>query len=196
MIEVLGFYLRPFIESDITEKYLSWFQDAEVCKYTSHGVFGYTKKQAIEFLENSDKKGDLIWAIIVKGTKWSKNSIPKSDYHYTAYYELHIGNIALQNINNINRTAEFAGIIGEKDYWGKGIGTKAIQLLFKHGFNKLNIHKIYLGTAEYNKGMIRIAEKLGMTQEGCLCEHVFLNGEYQDVVRYGILKHEWSMEWI
>jgi len=183
--EDLNVYLRPFIESDITEQYLSWFQDAEVCQYTSHGVFGYTKKQAIEFLKNSDKKGDLIWAIIVK------------NHYYESYVaDKHIGNIALQNINNINRTAEFAGIIGEKDYWGKGIGTKAIQLLFKHGFNKLNIHKIYLGTAEYNKGMIRIAEKLGMTQEGCLCEHVFLNGEYQDVVRYGILKHEWSMEWI
>ena len=32
-------YVRPFVESDITERYLEWYYDQEVCKYNSHGKF-------------------------------------------------------------------------------------------------------------------------------------------------------------
>lgn len=182
LYETEKFYVRPFTKSDITDRYLSWFHDQEVTKYTSHGLFSYTKEQAFDFFEKSEKKGDLIWVIMAKGPANSKE---------TRKYLL-IGNISLQNINQINRTAEFAGIIGEKDYWKKGIGTEAIRFLFEHGFNKLNLQKIYLGTAETNIGMISIAEKLGMTNEGVFRNHVFLEGKYVDILQYRILEEEWN----
>lgn len=185
------FYLRPFTKEDITYQYLSWFHDQEVTKHTSHGLFKYTKEQAIEFLEGADKNGDVIWVIITEGEqKCSLPGLPKEFYKN----EKHIGNIALQNINWINRTAEFAGIIGEKEYWNKGFGTKAIRILFNHGFNKLNLNRIWLGTAANNEGMIKIAKKLGMKQEGCLKDHIYLNGFYEDVIKYGILKSEWNKQ--
>ena len=183
LYETNNFYLRPFTKEDITDRYLSWFHDQEVTKYTSHGLFKYTKEMAIEFLENADKKGDVIWAIVTKLRSNTDDSEILYDY---------IGNIALQNINWINLNAEFAGIIGEKEYWGKGIGTEAIGLLFNHGFKKLNLHKIYLGTARQNTGMRAIALNLGMKEEGNLRDHVFLNGYYQDIIQYGILKDEWK----
>ena len=195
LYETDNFYLRPFTKEDITDQYLSWFADQEVTKYTSHGLFKYTKEMSIEFLENADKNGDMIWAIIAK----LKSTIPQEfspdfsgDFGTNIIYD-HIGNIALQNINWINRTAEFSGIIGKKEYWGKGIGTDAVQLLFAHGFNKLNLNRIYLGTAKENIGMRSIAEKLGMQREGKLRNHVFLNGSYTDIIQYGILKEEWGM---
>ena len=177
------FYLRPFLKSDITYDYLAWFHDQEVTSHTSHGIFPYTKRMALEFLENARKNNDIIWAIIAK---------EKCDISYADYSSKHIGNIALQNFNHINRTAEFAGIIGEKEYWGKGYGTKTVRLLFEHGFNKMNLHKIWLGTVITNKGMINIAEKLGMSLEGMLRHHVFLNERYWDVHQYGILNSEWN----
>ena len=197
------FFIRPFIIADITKSYLQWFHDQEVTKYTSHGLFKYTKEQAIEFLENADRNNDVIWAIIIKGLEFKVvSSYPGTKNYWdivTSGYkekgsDIHVGNIALQNINWINRTAEFAGIIGEKKYWGKGIGTEAIRLLFAHGFDKLNLNKIYLGTAEHNKGMITIALKLGMKQEGILKNHVFLNGDYCNIYQFGIMRDKWHQK--
>ena len=186
------FFVRPFTIDDITNQYLSWFRDQEVTKYTSHGLFKYTKEQAIKYLENADKKGDLIWAIISKSLEATlKKQI--CEYIDGTFYT-HVGNIALQNINWVDRNAEFAGILGEKEYWGKGIGTKAVRLLFAHGFDKLNLNKIYLGTAESNIGMITIALKLGMKQEGILKNHVFLNGDYCNIYQFGIMRDKWHQK--
>jgi len=190
LYETKDFYLRPFTQSDITENYLAWFHDQKVCEYTSHGNFAYTNEMAIEFFENAEKNGDVIWAIMAKSIEGTTGTQISKIINGTCY--THIGNIALQNINWIDRNAEFAGIIGEKEYWGKGIGTKAIELLFEHGFNKLNLNKIYLGTSDSNHGMMNIAQKLGMIAEGRLKDHVFLNGEYEDILRYGILKGLWE----
>ncbi len=192
LYEAEKFYVRPFIKEDITDEYLSWFSDTEVTKYTSHGLYGYTKEQAFEFFEKAEKAGDIIWAIVVKNTDPNQILCYGPGKYTSIPYYIHIGNIAFQNINWINRTTEFAGVIGNKDYWNKGIGTKAIGILFEHGFNKLNLNKIYLGTAVTNIGMKNIAIKLGMRPEGILIDHVFLEGQYTNIHQYGILKKEWN----
>ena len=71
----------------------------------------------------------------------------------------HIGNISLQNIDYVDRSAELAIIIGDKRYWGKGIGLEAWKLMMNYGFLVLNLHRLYCGCANKNLGMRRIAEK-------------------------------------
>ena len=39
----------------------------------------------------------------------------------------HIGNIKLGPINWIHRYGDISLLIGDKDYWGKGIATEAIR---------------------------------------------------------------------
>ena len=197
LYETEKFHVRPFVQSDITDAYLAWFHDQEVARHTSYGLFPYTRDHALRFLEGAERAGDLIWGIFVKKEKETLLSTEVLEYRKAIGKKIppsyiHIGNVALQNINWVDRTAEFAGIIGEKDYWNKGIGTEAARLLFKHGFSKLNLNKIWLGTAASNLGMISVAGKLGMTIEGRLKDHVFLNGRYEGVIRFGILKSGWD----
>ena len=195
LYETDKFYLRPFTKEDITKNYLAWFMDQEVTKHTSHGLVRYTHEMSIEFLDNAEKNGDVIWAIIAKDIKIylpTINEVSQGMCRQDRRVYTHIGNIALQNFNMINRTAEFAGILGEKEYWSKGIGTEAIRFLFEHGFNKMNLNRIWLGTVSTNTGMRSIAGKLGMTNEGILRNHVFLNGEYTDVYQFGIMRDEWN----
>ena len=198
LYETNRFYVRPFQKEDMTEQYRQWFHDPDVTKHNSHGLFPYTKEQMAKFLAQLESSDDLVWAVIVKG-KFSKRTpeqlfgFPMVDSHTGKLIECkhHIGNITLQRINWLYRSAEFACVFGEKDYWGRGYGTEAAKMIFNHGFKRLNLHRIWTGTASTNIGMQKIAEKLGMKKEGVFKEAMFLNGEYVDIIEYGILAKDW-----
>ena len=101
---------------------------------------------------------------------------------------VHIGNISLQRIDYVSRNAEFAVLLGVKSCWGEGYGEEAGRLLLDHAFFSLNLHRVYCGTFSTNIGMRRLAEKLGMVEEGCRSEAVFKSGRWLDIVEFGVLR--------
>jgi len=52
-------------------------------------------------------------------------------------------------------------LIGEKDYWGMGIGTTVVQMLLKFAFEVEATDVIYGITGDYNKRSGRVFEKNG-----------------------------------
>jgi len=185
--------VRPFIEEDIQGNYQQWFHDIDVTRFNSHGLFPYTESQMKAFLQRLESSSDIVWAVIAKEKgkmlKCPENTIYNADENL---YYIHIGNISLQNINWINRSAEFACVFGEKEFWGKGYCTEAARLLFAHGFEKLGLHRIWTGTAQTNMGMRGVAIKLGMTNEGVFLDGMFLNGQFVDIYTYAILEQDWK----
>jgi [ribosomal protein S5]-alanine N-acetyltransferase len=145
-----------------------WFFDQEICKYNSHGLFSKIR------FEKADPKGNILWSV----------------WKITPARPSLAGSVMLQDISWLNRSAEFTCIF-DKQYWAKGLATAAIRLLFYHGFYKLGLNKIWLGTAKGNKGMAKVAEKVGMLREGVLKQEVFLDGHFEDVYRYAILERRW-----
>ena len=191
LYETNRFYVRPFQKEDMTEQYRQWFHDPDVTKHNSHGLFPYTKEQMAKFLAQLESSDNLVWAVMAKPEEKGRG-FPKYEKHGLYYLDgLHIGNITLQQINWIYRSAEFACVFGKKNYWGKGYGTEAAKMIFNHGFKRLNLHRIWTGTASTNIGMQKIAGKLGMKKEGVFKEAMFLNGEWIDIVEYGILAKDW-----
>jgi ribosomal-protein-alanine N-acetyltransferase len=163
-------YLRPLNEADILGKYRYWLNDPEIVQHNSHGRFPMTPEKLLIFVELAKQSNtSLVLAVVDLVT------------------DDHIGNISLQAINWIDRNAEIAFLLGEKDFWGKGIMLDAGALLLQHGFNTLNLHRIYCATSFENKGMQRLAEKLGMVLEGRRKEAIFKKGNYHDIIEYGIL---------
>lgn len=152
------------------DNYLSWFNDPEINKYNSHAVLPCTEIKEI-------KSDEIVWKICF------------SDRTSRVAY---IGNIGLHNIDLINRSAEIAILIGEKGYHGKGIGIEVIKMVMNHGFVKMGLNRLYLGTAASNDSMREIAKKLGMKLEGARRQAIWINGYYDDVAEYGILKHEYE----
>ena len=117
-------YLRTITEEDLNANYREWFNDEEICRYNSHHRFPNYDENMADYYENVIKsRSNLILAICDKKTN------------------KHIGNIALENIDAINQSAEFAIIIGDKKQWGKGIGKDASKLIIKHGFEELNLRQ-------------------------------------------------------
>lgn len=181
------FILYPFNQTYNTLQYQSWFDDKEVTQYNSHGVFPHSKKSTEQFLKDIELGKILVWAITVC-------KIGHKDYEHTTppkhKHGIHIGNVSLQSINWINRSAELAIFIGEKDFHNKGIGKVACNVTLNHAFNVLNMSRVWTGTAATNIGMQKICLSLGLKREGTFKQGVFLNGRYEDVYYYGILRDE------
>lgn len=167
------YFVRPLDEEDLNGAYPKWFQDQEVCQYNSHGKFFKTITYFKDYLDELNREDRVVWAICHNE-------------------DGHIGNISLQEISFINRTAEFAIIIGDKRHWKKGVGLLASRKLLEHGFKKLNLERIYCGTAASNEGMKKLAVALGMTHEGTRRLHFFIEGSRVDLLEYGVLREEFE----
>lgn len=165
------YFVRSLQESDLAGPYMSWFEDQDVCRYNAHGKFFKTAAYFRSFYESLDSEDRIVWAIC----------------HNT---DGHIGNISLQGISSINRNAEFAILLGDKRHWGKGVAKMAGRKLVQHGFDKLNLERIYCGTAASNEAMKKLALTLGMVQEGCRRSHLYLDGGWVDVIEYGLLRRD------
>lgn len=168
-------YLRAIEETDLNAHYREWLNDEEVCKYNSHHRFPNYDENMHEYYERVIKpRKDLILAVSDKKT------------------DTHIGNVALENIDSLNQNAEFAIILGDKSYWGRGVGKEAMRLIISHGFNTLNLNRIYCGTAEDNLGMQNLAQSLGFKEEGRLRQVLFKGGAFKDMLQYGLLRNEFN----
>ncbi len=99
----------------------------------------------------------------------------------------HIGNIKLGPVNWIHQCADIGLLIGDKEYWGKGVATEAIQLVVEYAFKKLNLHKLTAGCHSTNIGSIKAFQNAGFVIEGMLKQHSFLQGRYVDAVILGLL---------
>jgi Acetyltransferases, including N-acetylases of ribosomal proteins len=169
------YYVRCLEELDMEGPYPTWFEDQDVCRFNGHGKFFQNKKAIRDFVLTANSEKRIVWAMC----------------HVE---DGHVGNISLQNISFVDRSAEFAILLGEKRHWGKGLAKLAGDMLLKHGFQKLNLERVYCGTADTNVGMKKLATSLGMIQEGVRRSHLYLEGERVDIIEYGVLKAEYMSE--
>lgn len=166
-------YLRPLSIADVDGNYQSWLNDPELNQQNSHHVFPYTREDLMDYVKSSYTKRDRLPLAIVDRSN-----------------DRHVGNISLVNIDYINSRTDWGIIIGERDCWGKGFSRAAAILLLGHAFDTLNIRRIYSGTTAVNIGGQKLMESVGMIREGLRRAHLYRNGEYVDVVEYGMLREE------
>ncbi len=102
------------------------------------------------------------------------------------------GNTRLFHLAWIHRSAEFGIVIGDKTLWDRGYGTEALQLMLAHGFETLNLNRVYLHVYANNARARRSYDKAGFVVEGTLRQAMFRRGQYVDIVVMGILASEWK----
>jgi len=73
---------------------------------------------------------------------------------------------------------------------GKGKGKEILQLAIDFAFNELNLERITAEVYEYNERSIKILEKFGFKLEGRIRKGKYHNGNYYDILIYGLLKEE------
>ncbi len=145
-IEGKRIYLRTLSEKSATKEYCGWLNNPEVNQYleTREATTAGLKK----YIEKKNRNPNCLFL----GIFFKEN-------------QKHIGNIKLEPIDFKNRKATIGILIGEKDYWGRGIGAEATALLVDYGFKDLNLKEINLGVRAQNKAAIRVYEKVGFKVE-------------------------------
>jgi RimJ/RimL family protein N-acetyltransferase len=76
--------------------------------------------------------------------------------------------------------------------WGEGYATEATALLVEYGFDQRRLNKIVAHAFDFNTGSRRVLEKVGFTEEGIHRREAFVNGDFVDVHRYGLLADEYE----
>lgn len=84
-----------------------------------------------------------------------------------------IGAVFMHDIDLHNRKCHI-GYLLNREYWGKGITTEAVELLKKYCFEELNLRKLYTSVFETNIASIRVLEKTGFNNVGKYSSHVYV----------------------
>lgn len=158
-------YLRPIEISDATKDYVHWLNDPKVNQYLESRFLRSTLKNLKEYVKNIKKDPNYIFLAIVRKDSGK-----------------HIGNIKLGPINRHHKFAEIGIMIGDKNSWGCGFASEAINILSDFSFNKLKLHKIIAGAYENNTGSIKAFTKNGFVIEGVREKLFLFGGKYIDGV--------------
>lgn len=169
-----GVLLRQIELSDCTPSYVSWLEDPEVNQYLETRWTEQNIDSIRSFVQlQRDSEDSILFAITLLEDG------------------RHIGNIKLGPINKYHHHADVSYFIGDKTMWGKGIATKAINVVCGYGINYLKLHRVEAGTYETAVGSQRALEKNGFTKEAIFRKRAFFNGKFVDTYRYGLMAEEY-----
>ena len=102
-----------------------------------------------------------------------------------------IGQMSLNNDENLPSRAATFGILIGAGYLGQGYGAEASGLLLNYAFAVLGYHKVNLDLFEYNVRARAMYEKLGFVHEGRRRENHWSRGRFWDDILMGITAEEW-----
>jgi len=161
-----GMILRELQPQDVTEKYVTWMNDPEVVYFTEQKHTEHNVDSVTYFVNQQWQAEDcFLFGMFMADT--------------------HIGNIKLGPINWHHKNATLSYIIGDKDYWGKGLASCAIKTVVDFGFVELKLGKIWAASFDENIASIKALEKNGFVIEGRLHQHLIINGTRADQVFLG-----------
>ena len=103
-----------------------------------------------------------------------------------------VGLISLLQIDSKNRTAEIIIVIGEKEYWGRGVMAEAESLLIGWAFQQLALDKIWAVAMPDNLASLITMKKIGFQIEGTLRQEAVKEGRRLDILRLGLLKKDFK----
>ena len=167
-------YLRPSTAED-TANVQMWKIQQEPQSMTCRPLPFTTAADAVDAHKRAEKSPDRQWFSIVR----------QKD-------KMLVGQISFFDFNALNRSAEL-GIVVDPDEQKKNLGFEAMKLLIAYLFKYRDFNKVYAHTAEFNKGAVKLLEKLSFKQDGVLRDHHFYQGEFHNDLVYSLLRFE--MDW-
>ena len=126
--------------------------------------------------------------------RWIANR-PACEYNFIIETKTQrpLGMLSLSGIDSVNRVGEPGRFLIGDEAAAQGIpaAAEAMKLLYGLAFDALALRRVWGVVASENRRIIKWQLYLGMKQEGCLRQHLHINGQLQDAVVFGLLAHEY-----
>ena len=161
--------LRSVNLEDVNNTYVGWMKDTEVNQYMETRFREQTQDTIAAYVENMLSNSNIFFFAMIDHASGN-----------------HIGNIKLK-INQFHKRGEISLFIGERDFWGMGIATVAIELVRDFALNQLGLHKLSAGCYSNNIGSIRAFEKAGFKREAVLKEEYLFKDMWVDRYCYAFI---------
>jgi len=160
----------------IEDSYPKWLNSQDGDEFTCHAAWPNDLESIRGYVRNSNgSRNRLLLAIVL---------IDSNE---------HIGNLELTRIDFINRKCELAILIGDRSKIGQGFGNEALRLIIGHAFEKLGLHRIYLGVNSLNHRAIKCYTQIGFKNEGVSREGIRSSSGMVDIINMGLLKSEYRL---
>ena len=101
-----------------------------------------------------------------------------------------IGQVVFSRYRANAGSVELSIMIGESGWWGQGYGTDALQAAVDACFDAWNLHRIWLRSEASNERAHRLYARCGFVREAVMRQAAYVDGEYEDVVVFGLLRGE------
>jgi [ribosomal protein S5]-alanine N-acetyltransferase len=155
----------PFEPRHMTQRYVSWLNDADVVRYSEQRHRQHTLESCAAYVEGMRSSGNPLLAIEARHGELG-----------------HIGNIGI-SIDRPNGIADVSIIVGEKRAWGTGLASQAWCAVLAELLAHQRIRKVTAGTMSVNEPMLRLMSRSSMQVESVRRRQFVWNGSEVDLVQ-------------
>ena len=152
----------------VTERYVNWFSNPNVVKYSDNQYKSFSYDGQCQYVRECFADDNV-------------NLYGIFDGNY------HIGNVTLSGLCSPHLSAEVSYVIGETEYWNKGIASYAIAEMIKISKLQFNLNKLFAGVPEPNVASQNVLLKNGFILEGKRSKHIIYNQEFMNLLEFGLL---------
>lgn len=150
------------------------YSDAEILHYTDSDIHNN--------ISDTQKLIDKIKKARIDNTKlyFGINSVNETKL---------IGTVGIYDINFKHSFASI-GCILHKNYWRKGIMTKALQALIKYSFEEIKLNRLEAQVFENHIASANLFRKLNFKEDGILRQNFLIDGKFENSIMFSKLKND------
>jgi ribosomal-protein-alanine N-acetyltransferase len=102
-----------------------------------------------------------------------------------------IGFFNLSQITRGRLQSAYLGYAAGKPFAGKGYMRQGLELVLRHAFVVLRLHRVEANIQPGNEASVRLARGAGFRREGFSPRYLKIGGRWRDHERWAILSEEW-----
>lgn len=157
--------LRPMQADDVTPAHVAWLNDPLVVQHSNQRFVQHTAASCLQYLARFEGSPDVYASVRLQGTDRAVGTI-------TAYRSLQHG------------TADIGILMGERSFWGQGLGADAFGTLADWLAAQPGMRKLTCGTLACNHGMLAVAHRVGFAREAIRVGQELVEGQPTDLVYF------------
>ena len=103
-----------------------------------------------------------------------------------------IGLVSFGEYKRGSRSTEISLLIGETNWWSRGIGTDVLQTVVSAAFDDWNLRRLWARSEAFNERAQRLFKRCGFVHEATLRDASYFEGAYHHVLVFGLLVSDLS----